>query len=74
MVEVRGGGCGEPEVSRPGRAPGKTCEVDECRQEAGKCMPSCSDLYLQSLSSLFGVTREALSSSTFPSSLVFSPL
>lgn len=31
---------GSREVSRPGRAPGKTCEVDECRQEAGKCMPS----------------------------------
>lgn len=43
MVEVRGGGCGgSQEVSRPGRAPGKTCEVDECRQEAGKCMPSGS--------------------------------
>lgn len=71
MVEVRGGGCrGRREVSRPGRAPGKTCEVDECRQEAGKGMPSG----FQSLSSLFGMTREALSFSAFPFSVVFSPL
>lgn len=27
-------------MSRPGRASGKTCEVDECWQEAGKGMPS----------------------------------
>ena len=57
-------------MSRPGRAPGKTCEVDECRQEAGKGMPSG----FQSLSSLFGMTREALSFSAFPFSVVFSPL
>lgn len=31
---------GRREVSRPGRASGKTCEVDECWQEAGKGMPS----------------------------------
>ena len=36
-MEVRGEGWGgRRKVSRPGRAPGKTCEVDECRQEAGK--------------------------------------